>query len=130
MNPNSKRQNNRLQLAALLRWVVITVFLGVAGLSYLYLKNQLYVLGTKRTHMEQELHDLISQNNVLEDRVSNLTSFATLQHRLSDGFLKLTPISDHAVTHISMQGTNRFAATDSGFGNLYQTVAHESNPRR
>ncbi len=130
MNLNSKRQNNRLQCAALLRWVVITVFLGVAGLSYLYLKNQLYVLGTQRTHMEQELRDLIAQNNVLEDRVSKLTSFSTLQHRLEDGFLKMVPISEHAVAHVRTQEVARWAAADLGNGNQFQTVSHESGARR
>ncbi len=131
MNPNSKRQTNRLQFAALLRWVVITVFLGVAGLSYLYLKNQLYVLGTQRTHMEQELRDLIAQNNVLEDRVSKLTSFSTLQHHLEDGFLKMVPISEHAVAHVRTQELTRWAASgEAAGGNQFQTVAHETNPRR
>ena len=131
MNPNSKRQTNRLQFAALLRWVVITVFLGVAGLSYLYLKNQLYVLGTQRTHMEQELRDLIAQNNVLEDRVSKLTSFSTLQHHLEDGFLKMVPISEHAIAHVRTQELTRWAASsEAAGGNQFQTVAHETNPRR
>lgn len=130
MNPNSVRQNNRLQCAALARWVVITVFLGVAGLSYLYLKNQLYVLGSQRTHMEQELRDLMAQNNVLEDRVSKLTSFTTLQHRLEDGFLKMVPISDHAIAHVHVQEPARWAATEASLGNQFQTVSHENGARR
>ncbi len=130
MNPNSKRQNNRLQLAALLRWVVITVFLGVAGLSYLYLKNQLFVLGTHRHSMEQELRDLIAQNSVLGNRVSNLTSFTALQRRMDDGFLKMLPITEHVVAHVHPQEFTRLAATDNSAGNHYQTVAHESNSRR
>ena len=130
MNPNSKRQNNRLQFAALLRWVVITAFLGVAGLSYLYLKNQLYVLGTQRTHMEQELRDLLAQNNVLEDRVSKLTSYTTLQRRMDDGFLKLVPITEHAVAHVHTQDSVRWVAADTSLGNQFQTVSHDSNVRR
>jgi len=130
MNLNSKRQNNRLQCAALLRWVVITAFLGAAGLSYLYLKNQLYVLGTQRTHMEQELRDLIAQNNVLEDRVSKLTSFNTLQRRLEDGFLKLVPISDRSIAHVRLQEATRLAVTDASLANQFQTISHETGARR
>ena len=130
MNTNSNRQNNRIQCAALVRWVVITVFLGVAGLSYLYLKNQLYVLGTRRTHMEQELRDLMAQNNVLEDRVSKLTSFNTLQHRMDDGFLKMIPIVDHSIAHVRVQEPARWAATEAALGNQFQTVSHESGARR
>ena len=130
MNPNSKRQNNRLQLAALLRWVIITVCIGVAGLRYLDLKKQLFVLGSHRHSMEQELRDLIAQNNVLENRVSNLTSFTTLQHRMDDGFLKMIPITEHIVAHVRAQETTRWVAADGNLGNQYQTVAHESTTRR
>ena len=130
MNPNSKRQNNRLQLAALLRWVIITAFLGVAGLSYLYLKNQLFVLGSRRHAMEQELRDLVAQNSVLGNRVSNLTSFTALQRHMDDGFLKVVPITDHVVAHVHPQEASRLAVADNTLGNQYQTVAHETNARR
>ncbi len=79
MNPTAKRQTNRLQFAALLRGVIITVFLGVAGLSYVYLKNQLNVCCAQRKGMEQELHDLISENNVMEAQIARLTSRTALQ---------------------------------------------------
>ena len=130
MNPNSKRQNNRLQFAALLRWVIITVFLGVAGLSYLYLKNQLFVLGSHRRAMEQELRDLIAQNNVLENRVSSLTSFTALQRKMDDGFLKMVPIVEHAVAHVRPQDVSRWAASEASPGSQYQTVSHENVLRR
>ena len=130
MNPNSKRQNNRLQLAALLRWVVITAFLGMAGLSYLYLKNQLFTLGSHRRAMEQELRDLIAQNNVLENRVASLTSFTALQHKMDDGFLKMIPITDHVAAHVRPQEVSRWAASEANGGSQYQTVSHESTSRR
>lgn len=130
MNPNSKRQNNRLQLAAMLRWVVIAVFLGVAGLSYLYLKNQLFTLGSHRRAMEQELRDLIAQNNVLENRVSSLTSFTALQRKMDDGFLKMIPIAEHVATHVRPQEVKSWAASEANAGNQYQTVSHESTSRR
>ena len=130
MKPHSTRRNNRLQCAALLRWVVITVFLGVAGLSYLYLKNQLYVLGTHRHSMEQELRDLIAQNNVLETRVSNLTSFTALQRHLDDGFLKMIPIGEHAVAHVHNVEPARWIANDAVDGNQFQTVSHDTGSHR
>ena len=130
MNPNSKRQNNRLQFAALLRWVIIAVFLGVAGLSYLYLKNQLFVLGSHRRAMEQELRDLIAQNNVLENRVSSLTSFTALQRKMDDGFLKMVPIAEHVVAHVRPQDVSRWAASEASLGSQYQTVSHENVSRR
>ena len=130
MNPNSKRQNNRLQFAALLRWVVITAFLGVSGLSYLYLKNQLFTLGSHRRAMEGELRDLIAQINVLENRVASLTSFTALQRKMDDGFLKMVPIAEHVVAHVRPQEVSRRAAADASLGNQYQTVSHDTAPRR
>ena len=130
MNPNSKRQNNRLQFAALLRWVVITAFLGVSGLSYLYLKNQLFQLGSHRRAMESELRDLVAQNNVLENRVASLTSFTALQRKMDDGFLKMVPIAEHVVAHVHPLEVNRRTAADANLGNQYQTVSHETAPRR
>ena len=93
MNPNSRRRTNRLHFATLLRGVIIAAFLGVAGLSYVYLKNQLHVSGAQRKGLEQELNELISENNVMEAQVSRLTSRTALQRRLDEGFIKLVP--DH-----------------------------------
>ena len=130
MNPNSKRQNNQLQFAALLRWVVITAVLGVAGLKYLDLKKQLFAQGTHRHDMEGELRDLIAQNNVLENRVASLTSFTALQRKMDDGFLKMVPIAEHVVAHVRPQDVSRRAAADANLGNQYQTVSHDTAPRR
>ncbi len=113
----------------MLRWMIIAVFLGVAGLSYLYLKNQLFALGSQRRAMEQELRDLIAQNNVLENRVASLTSFTALQHKMDDGFLKMVPIAEHAIAHVRPQEVSRRAAAESNLGNQYQTVSHENTPR-
>ena len=129
MNPKLKRQTNRLQFAALLRWVVITVFVGTAGLSYVYLKNQLHDLGNQRKKMEQELRDLVAQNNTLESQISRLTSYTALQRRVDDGFLKLMPINDHAVVHVRSQESTRWIAADSSLGNHFQTVSHETSSR-
>ena len=130
MNPNSKRQTNQLQFAALLRWVVITAVLGVAGLKYLDLKKQLFAQGTHRHDMEGELRDLIAQNNVLENRVASLTSFTALQRKMDDGFLKMVPIAEHVVAHVRPQEVSHRAAADANLGNQYQTVSHDTASRR
>ena len=130
MNFNSKRRTNRLQFAALLRGVIITVFLAVAGLSYVYLKNQLHVCGTQRKDLEQQLNELISENNVLDARISRLTSRAALQRRMDDGFIKLVPITGQALVRVHTQDTNRWIAEDHRIDSQIQTIAHEQTARR
>ena len=130
MNSNSKRRTNRLQFAALLRGVIITVFLAVAGLSYVYLKNQLHVCGSQRKDLEQELNELISENNVLDAQISRLTSRAALQRRMDDGFIKLVPITGQALVRVHTQDTNRWIAEDHRIDSQIQTISHEQTARR
>ena len=129
MNSNTNRQTNRLQFAALMRGVIITVFLGVAGLSYVYLKNQLHVCGTQRKALEQELHDLISENNVMEAQIARLTSHTALQRRLDEGFIKLIPISNQSLVRLHTQEGSRWIADDRGPSDQLQTISHEGTPR-
>ena len=130
MTPNFKRQPNRLQFAAILRGVIITVFLAVAGLSYVYLKHQLYVCGNQRKDLEHELNELISENNVMETQISNLTSRAALQRRLDDGSLNLVPISNQALVRVHPQDSNRWLTDARRADSQIQTIAHEQVTRR
>lgn len=130
MNTNFKRHTNRLQFAALLRGVIITVFLGAAGLSYVYLKNQLHVSGSQRKVLEQELNELISENNVLEAQISRLTSRSALQRRLDEGFVKLVPITSQALVRVHTQDSNRWVADDHRTDSQIQTISHDQTARR
>ena len=126
MNLNSKRRTNRLCFASLLRGLIVTAFLGAAGLSYVYLKNQLHVSGTQRKGLEQELSELISENNVMEAQISRLTSRTALQRRLDEGFIKLVPITSQAIVRVRSQESGRWAADSTTNGNQLQTISHDS----
>ena len=125
MNPNARRHTNRLHFAALVRGVIITAFLGAAGLSYVYLKNQLHVTGAQRKGLEQELNELISENNVMEAQISKLTSRTALQRRLDEGFIKLVPITSQVIVRVHPQENSRWASEDHANGSQLQTVSHE-----
>lgn len=129
MNVNANRQTNRLQFAPLLRGVVITAFLGMAGLSYVYLKNQLHVCGTQRKSLEQELRELITENNVMDAQIARLTSRTTLQRRLDEGFIKLVPISNQAMVRVRSRESNSWVAADRGADDQLQTVSHDKGAR-
>ncbi len=49
MNRSRHRNWNRVDAASLARWIVLTAFLALAGLSYVYLTLQLYHLGDRKT---------------------------------------------------------------------------------
>lgn len=100
MNSNFKRHSNRLQCASMLRWVIVAAFLGVAGLSYVFLKNQIHLCGTQRKALESELTLIKAENNVMEARIAQLTSRAELQRKLNSGFIKLVPIAAQAVVRV------------------------------
>ena len=77
----------------------------------MYLKNQMHVCGTQRKALEQELHELIAENNVMEAQIARLTSRTALQRRLDEGFIKLIPINQ-ALVRVRTQETSRWVVDD------------------
>ncbi len=63
----SRRKNcNAVNAASLARWIVMTAFVALAGLSYVYLTLQLYHLGERRKAVENELKMVpISEANIV-----------------------------------------------------------------
>lgn len=96
------RHTDRLQFSALLRWVILAAFIAVAGVSYLYLKNQLYVAGLRKKACEQQLRELIEQNHALDSQIAALTSRSALQQRLNEGFIKMAEIPSVAIVHLKI----------------------------
>jgi cell division protein FtsB len=126
MKSNARRQTNVLHWASLCRWVVISAFFGAAGLSYVYLKNQLHVSGIQRKGLEQDLHELIAENNVMEAQIARLKSHTALQRRLQEGFIKLVPITEHSLVLIRPQTSARWVTTaGSASEGQLRTISHE-----
>jgi cell division protein FtsB len=106
MNRSRRKNWNTVNAASLARWIVITAFLALVGLSYVYLTLQLYHLGDRRKALETELASLRAQNDVARDQVAALTSRAALQRRLKEGYLKMVPIAEHNIVRLSMPARN------------------------
>lgn len=113
MNPNYRRQSSAGQFAAVFRWVIVFAFFSTAGLSYVYLKNQMHLSGVQKRALENELADLISQNNVMAVQIVQLTSTTALQHRIDEGFLKLVPINNQAVVQVRTADSTRWTSDSS-----------------
>jgi hypothetical protein len=102
MNRSRRKNWNAVEAASLARWIVLTAFLALTGLSYVYLTLQLYHLGDRKKALENELAGLRSQNDVASAQIAALTSRAALQRRLKEGYLKMVPISERDIVRLSI----------------------------
>jgi hypothetical protein len=99
----ARRKNlNTVDAASLARWIVLTAFLALTGLSYVYLTLQLYHLGDRKKALEVELNALRTQNDVASGQITALTSRSALQRRLKEGYLKMIPISERNIVRLTI----------------------------
>lgn len=98
----SRRQNvNQVGAARLARWIVVTAFLAIAGLSYVYLSIQLHRSGDRKKALETEILNLRKENEVAQVQIAALTSRTALQRRLKEGYLKMIPIAEQNIVRIT-----------------------------
>lgn len=102
MKHSRRRTHNAVNAASLARWIVMTAFLAMAGLSYVYLTLQLYHLGERRKAVEDELVSLRTQNDIASSQIEALTSRSALQRRLKEGYLRMVPISDANIVRLTV----------------------------
>lgn len=102
MNRSRRRNCNTVNAASLARWIVMTAFLALAGLAYVYLTLQLYHLGERRKAVENELASLRTQNDIAAAQIAALTSRSALQRRLKEGYLKMIPVSPSKIVRLTI----------------------------
>jgi hypothetical protein len=102
MNRSHRRNCNTVNAASLARWIVMTAFLALAGLSYVYLTLQLYHLGERKKAAENELISLRTQNGYARAQIEGLTSLPALHRRLKEGYLKMIPISEANIVRLNI----------------------------
>ncbi len=98
----SRRKNwNAVNAPSLARWIVLTGFLALTGLAYVYLTIQLHHLGNQKKTLEKALADSRMQNEVAGVQIATLTSHSALQRRWKEGSLKMIPILDRNLVHLT-----------------------------
>jgi hypothetical protein len=102
MKRSRRRNCNAVNAASLARWILMTAFLALAGLSYVYLTLQLHHLGERRKAVENELVTLRTQNDIASAQVAALTSRSALQRRLKERYLKMVPISEANIVRLTI----------------------------
>ncbi len=96
-----RKQFNAINAASLARWIVITAFVAVTGLIYVYLTVQLYHLGDRKKELERQLVNVRAENDVAQVQVAALTSRSALQRRLKEGYLKMIPIAETDIVRLN-----------------------------
>ena len=107
MHAPRRKTFNSVNAASLVRWILITGFLALTGLIYVYLTLQLYHLGDRKKALENELTSLRSQNDVASVQIAALTSRSAMQRRLKEGYLKMIPITEQNIVRLSMPSRER-----------------------
>jgi hypothetical protein len=101
MPDNRRRHANTVPIAKFIVSLVIALFVLVAGLGYMWCKNQIYTTGTQIKKHEDELRQLRSRNEVASTNIAKHTSTAELQKRLDSGFINLRRITGSEVVLIA-----------------------------
>jgi hypothetical protein len=110
MATNRRKHANTVPIAGIVRWVVVALFIAIAGLSYVYFKNQQHTTGSEIKNLERQLADLTMQNDVVRAKISQLSSRSFLQKRLADGFIHMTPITDDRIMRLNTAPPSRQTA--------------------
>jgi hypothetical protein len=101
MRAAQRKNINRVNAPALARWIVITGFVALAGLCYVYLSLQLHRLGDRKKALETELVSLRQQYDVANVQIAALTSRSALQRRLKEGYLRMVPIAEPNIVRLA-----------------------------
>lgn len=101
MQRQRRKEYNKVNAASLARWVILTGFLALTGLIYVYLTVQLYHLGDRKKALESELANVRKQNEIAGVQVATLTSRLALQRRLKEGYLKMSPIAERNIVRLN-----------------------------
>jgi hypothetical protein len=101
MNRSRRKNMNAVNAPSLARWIVLTGFLALTGLIYVYLTIQLYHLGNDKKTLERDLASFRTQNEVASAQIATLTSRSALQRRLKEGYLKMIEISEEHIVRLN-----------------------------
>ena len=97
---NRRKHANSIPLASLTKSIVAAFFVAVAGLSYVYCKNQLHTTANQIKSLEGELKKIDTQREVVRRRITTLSSYRALQQWLNDGVISMVPISEGNIVRL------------------------------
>jgi cell division protein FtsL len=101
MNRNRRDITYSIKVASILKVVVITAILAIAGLSYVYLKNQLQQYGEIQRRLEHDLAEIRTANEAVRVQITQLSSRGVLEKKLAKNSLGLVPIASDQIVRLN-----------------------------
>ncbi|HXM25130.1 MAG TPA: hypothetical protein VN957_03840 [Chthoniobacterales bacterium] len=101
MNRIQKKTTYSIRASSICKVIVAMTFAAVAGLSYVYLKNQLTEFGHEQIVLEKELADLQRDNQIIESTLGSLSSRRELMKSLAKDSRGLIPITTDQVVRLN-----------------------------
>src|SRR5258708_33219105 len=93
MNSNRRAPAASIRIASLCKVIIAAVFIASAGVSYVYLKNQLKLSGDKQIELERQLAEVRKDNERMQLQIDSLTSLAAIKRKMAQKSFRLVPIS-------------------------------------
>src|SRR5580704_1537090 len=103
MNRNRSNITYSIKVASILKVVVSTAILATAGLSYVYLKNQLQQYGEIQRRLEHELTEIRTANEAVRVQITQLSSRGILEKKLAKNSLGLVPIASDQIVRLNQR---------------------------
>ena len=103
MNRNRRNITHSIKVASIFKVVVSTTILALAGLSYVYLKNQLQQYGEIQRRLEHELTEIRTAGEAVRVQITQLSSRAVLEKKLARNSLGLVPIASDQIVRLNQR---------------------------
>ena len=103
MTRNRRNITQSIKVASIFKVVVSTAILALAGLSYVYLKNQLQQYGEIQRRLEHELTEIRTANEAVRVQITQLSSRAVIEKKLAKNSLGLVPIASDQIVRLNQR---------------------------
>ncbi|MEO8353533.1 MAG: hypothetical protein ABI680_17530 [Chthoniobacteraceae bacterium] len=89
MPANRRRNANAVPLASIAAWILVCLFIGTAGLGYVWLKNDLHVNASKIKELETERQVLSTKYLAVRSHIITSSSMDAISRRYHTDKTKL-----------------------------------------
>jgi len=103
MTRNRRNITQSIKVASIFKVVVSTSILAIAGLSYVYLKNQLHQYGEIQHRLEYELTEIRTASEAVRAQITQLSSRSILEKKLAKNSLGLLPIASDQIVRLNQR---------------------------
>ncbi len=85
------------------KWVIVAVFIGLLGISYVHMKQKLGTDGDRCRELEIAVRDLDEKILAITSDIRRLTGRPSLERRRQEGFIRMMDVSDSRIVRLRVQ---------------------------